>query len=74
MTDTSITLTIKMTNSERSEFTVSIVASSKVSEFKKSLFFEGNVVIPPQEQRLIYKGRVLRDDLIIESYGLNSSK
>ena len=60
-----ITVTIKCTNSE----TASIVIdrSCAVLEFKQKISEKLN--IPANIQRLVFKGKVLKDELTLEFYG-----
>jgi ubiquilin len=59
--------------SNGSKFTVRTSLVSPVSAFKAVL--AQNCDVPADQQRLIYKGRILKDDQTLESYGtyINSS-
>ncbi|KAK9135694.1 hypothetical protein Syun_015024 [Stephania yunnanensis] len=56
--------------SNGSKFSVQIALGSTVSEFKAAI--AQNCDVPPDLQRLIYKGRILKDDQTLESYGLQA--
>ena len=60
-----IKVTIKCSNAEKTE--ISTEKSATVAEFKQTV--SEKLGIPPEQQRLIYKGRVLKDELSLESYG-----
>lgn len=53
--------------SNGSKFTVRTSLGSMVSAFKAVL--AQNCDVPAEQQRLIYKGRILKDDQTLESYG-----
>lgn len=53
--------------SNGSKFTVRTSLGSAVSAFKAVL--AQNCDVPADQQRLIYKGRILKDDQTLESYG-----
>lgn len=53
--------------SNGSKFTVRTSLESSVTAFKAAL--AQNCDVPPDQQRLIYKGRILKDDQTLESYG-----
>lgn len=59
------TINIKCTNNEK--FSVSIDASSTILQLKEAV--ETTSSVPVLQQRLIYKGHVLKDVRTIESYG-----
>jgi ubiquilin len=50
-------------------FQVSTSDSLTVLEFKQMLSSPELSDVPVEQQRLIYKGRVLKDELTLESYG-----
>lgn len=54
--------------SNGSKFTVKTSLDSTVAVFKEVL--AQNCDVPADQQRLIYKGRILKDDQTLESYGL----
>ncbi|KZV48716.1 hypothetical protein F511_19256 [Dorcoceras hygrometricum] len=56
--------------SNGSKFSVSAALQSTVVEFKSLL--AQNCDIPAEQQRLIYKGRILKDDQTLVSYGLQA--
>ncbi|GFQ01854.1 ubiquitin domain-containing protein dsk2b [Phtheirospermum japonicum] len=56
--------------SNGSKFSVRTSLESTVGEFKGVLAQNGDV--PAQQQRLIYKGRILKDDQTLASYGLQA--
>ncbi|XP_044500396.1 ubiquitin domain-containing protein DSK2a-like isoform X2 [Mangifera indica] len=56
--------------SNGSKFSVDIDLDSTVESFKAVL--SEKCEIPPQQQRLIYKGRILKDDQTLKSYGLEA--
>ncbi|KAL2531228.1 Ubiquitin domain-containing protein DSK2b [Abeliophyllum distichum] len=56
--------------SNGSKFSVQVSLDSTVESFKSIL--DQNCEIPPQQQRLIYKGRILKDDHTLQSYGLEA--
>lgn len=53
--------------SNGSKFTVQISLESTVGSFKEVL--SPKCDIPAEQQRLIYKGRILKDDQTVQSYG-----
>jgi ubiquilin len=53
--------------SNGTKFTVRTSLESTVGVFKSLL--AQNCDVPPDQQRLIYKGRILKDDLALHSYG-----
>lgn len=53
--------------SNGSKFTVEISLESSVESFKAAL--AEKCEIPVDQQRLIYKGRILKDDQTLKSYG-----
>ncbi|XP_022762949.1 ubiquitin domain-containing protein DSK2b-like isoform X2 [Durio zibethinus] len=56
--------------SNGTKFTVRTSLESTVGSFKAVL--AQNCDIPAEQQRLIYKGRILKDDQTLESYGLQA--
>ncbi|PQQ04441.1 ubiquitin domain-containing protein DSK2a isoform X2 [Prunus yedoensis var. nudiflora] len=56
--------------SNGSKFTVQISLESTVGSFKEVL--SPKCDIPAEQQRLIYKGRILKDDQTVQSYGLEA--
>ncbi|XP_044469833.1 ubiquitin domain-containing protein DSK2b-like isoform X2 [Mangifera indica] len=56
--------------SNGSKFSVDIDLESSVETFKAVL--SEKCEIPPEQQRLIYKGRILKDDQTLKSYGLEA--
>ncbi|XXG39152.1 hypothetical protein AAC387_Pa01g0187 [Persea americana] len=66
--DGSVTVHIRCSNG--SKFSVQTSLDSTVGAFKAVL--AGNCDVPVDQQRLIYKGRILKDDQTLESYGLQA--
>ncbi|KAJ5190229.1 Ubiquitin-like protein DskB [Penicillium cinerascens] len=64
--DTSITFTVK--SSTDAKFTLSLPVSTPVSELKQKLSSSDYADTPAERQRLIYSGRVLKDNETLESY------
>lgn len=64
--DTSITFTVKSSND--SKFTLTLPASTPVSELKQRLSSSEYADTPAERQRLIYSGRVLKDNETLETY------
>ena len=60
-----ISITIKTSNAEKN--IVVIDKSATVAQLK--LAINDVMKVLPENQRLIYKGRVLKDDLTLENYG-----
>ncbi|CAN4116721.1 unnamed protein product [Withania somnifera] len=56
--------------SSGSKFAVKVNLDSTVGSFKSILVKHAN--IPAEQQRLIYKGRILKDEQTLESYGLEA--
>lgn len=63
--DNAVTVNIRCSNGNK--FSVQVSLDSSVESFKSVL--EQNCVIPAPQQRLIYKGRILKDDQTLISYG-----
>ncbi|GER50199.1 ubiquitin family protein [Striga asiatica] len=61
---------INIRGSNGSKFSVKTSLESTVAEFKGVL--AQNCDVPAQQQRLIYKGRILKDDQTLASYGLQA--
>ncbi|KAI0494025.1 hypothetical protein KFK09_024156 [Dendrobium nobile] len=62
--------TVNVRCSNGSKFSVQIALDATVGAFKTLLAEKSDV--PTQQQRLIYKGRILKDEQTLESYGLES--
>ncbi|XP_020585558.1 ubiquitin domain-containing protein DSK2b-like isoform X2 [Phalaenopsis equestris] len=62
------TVHVRCTNG--SKFSVQVALNTTVSAFKALLAEKSDV--PTQQQRLIYKGRILKDEQTLESYGMES--
>lgn len=60
-------ININVRCSNGSKFSVQIPLESTVGSFKDLI--AQNCEIPSQQQRLIYKGRILKDDQTLQSYG-----
>lgn len=60
-------VTINIRCSNGSKFTVKVSLESTVGSFKSVLAQQCD--IPAEQQRLIYKGRILKDDQTLRSYG-----
>jgi ubiquilin len=58
---------VKVQCSNQRKFSVDVDPASTVEEFKRLI--EEQEKIPAGEQRLIYKGRVLKNELTLGSYG-----
>nr|XP_043632195.1 ubiquitin domain-containing protein DSK2b-like isoform X2 [Erigeron canadensis] len=63
-----VTVNIRCSNGNK--FTVQVTLDSSVENFKSVL--AQNCDIPAPQQRLIYKGRILKDDQTLTSYGLEA--
>ncbi|XP_043707931.1 ubiquitin domain-containing protein DSK2a-like [Telopea speciosissima] len=68
--DTGVTVHIRCSNG--SKFSVRTILESTVGTFKTVL--AQNCDIPAEQQRLIFKGRILKDDQTLESYGLQEDQ
>ena len=64
--DTSITFTVK--SSTDAKFTLTLPISTLVSDLKQKLSSSEYADTPADRQRLIYSGRVLKDNETLESY------
>eukprot|EP00262_Sarcandra_glabra_P016173 TRINITY_DN518_c0_g1_i2.p1 TRINITY_DN518_c0_g1~~TRINITY_DN518_c0_g1_i2.p1 ORF type:complete len:543 (-),score=94.52 TRINITY_DN518_c0_g1_i2:357-1985(-) len=62
--------TVHIRCSNGSKFSVQMSLQSTVGSFKAVL--AENCDVPAEQQRLIYKGRILKDDQTLESYGLQA--
>jgi len=65
-----ITVHIRCSNAQK--FTVKVNTSKTVQEFKEQIAEE--VSVPAPQQRLIYKGRVLKDEQTLESYSVEEDQ
>ncbi|KAH0687933.1 hypothetical protein KY290_019594 [Solanum tuberosum] len=63
-------VTINIRCSSGTKFSVQVSLDSTVGSFKSILAQQAN--IPAEQQRLIYKGRILKDEQTLESYGLEA--
>ncbi|XP_071735338.1 ubiquitin domain-containing protein DSK2b-like [Rutidosis leptorrhynchoides] len=63
-------VTVNVRCSNGTKFTVQASLDASVESFKSVL--EQNCDIPAAQQRLIYKGRILKDDQTLKSYGLEA--
>ncbi|XP_076927532.1 ubiquitin domain-containing protein DSK2b-like [Bidens hawaiensis] len=66
--DAEINLNIRCSNGNK--FSVRTTLRLTIAEFKDLVALNGDV--PANQQRLIYKGRILKDDQTLESYGLQA--
>ena len=62
--------TIHVKATSGSKITVSVEMSLTVSELKATLAAEDKANVPANQQRLIYRGHVMKDERALESYGL----
>eukprot|EP00197_Chlamydomonas_leiostraca_P015521 CAMPEP_0202867466 /NCGR_PEP_ID=MMETSP1391-20130828/9451_1 /ASSEMBLY_ACC=CAM_ASM_000867 /TAXON_ID=1034604 /ORGANISM="Chlamydomonas leiostraca, Strain SAG 11-49" /LENGTH=315 /DNA_ID=CAMNT_0049547513 /DNA_START=22 /DNA_END=966 /DNA_ORIENTATION=+ len=72
-----INLVIKPTAVQTAKYNVSIEKTATVGELKESVFQEQQNqgaanAIEPANQRLIYKGQILKDERTVESYGIGN--
>ncbi|XP_027345573.1 ubiquitin domain-containing protein DSK2a-like isoform X2 [Abrus precatorius] len=65
-----VNVNINVRCSHGSKFSVQISLDSTVGSFKDLV--ARNCDIPAEQQRLIYKGRILKDDQTLQSYGLEA--
>ncbi|GLT26895.1 hypothetical protein SLA2020_019350 [Shorea laevis] len=63
-------VTVNIRSSNGSKFSVKISLDSTVGSFKAVI--AQNSDVPADQQRLIYKGRILKDDQTLQSYGLEA--
>lgn len=63
-----IEVNVNIRCSNGSKFSVKTSLDSTVSEFKAVV--AQNCDVPAEQQRLIYKGRILKDDQTLVSYGI----
>lgn len=66
--DGGVTVNVRCSNG--SKFSVQVKLDETVGSFKVVL--AQNCDVPAEQQRLIYKGRILKDDQTLESYGLEA--
>jgi hypothetical protein len=66
----SISVNVKCSNADKYE--VSVAASASVAEFKQALAAVSGVAA--EDQRLIHKGRVLKDDAALDFYGVEDGQ
>lgn len=64
-----VNVNINVRCSNGSKFSVQIAVDSTVSSFKDAAACSCD--IPAEQQRLIYKGRILKDDQTLRSYGIS---
>ncbi|XP_055803340.1 ubiquitin domain-containing protein DSK2b-like [Solanum dulcamara] len=64
--DQKVTINVRCSNG--SKFSVQVTLDSSVGSFKSTLSQHSD--IPAEQQRLIYKGRILKDEQTLASYGL----
>ena len=62
--------TIHVKATSGSKITVSVELSTTVGELKTTLEAADKADTPSAQQRLIYKGHVLKDEKTLESYGV----
>jgi hypothetical protein len=62
-----ITITVKCSNTDKDTFVVDVGLT--IGEFKDAI--AEKMGVPVSAQRLIFKGRVLKDELTLEHYGMN---
>ncbi|KAL2333913.1 hypothetical protein Fmac_015126 [Flemingia macrophylla] len=67
-----VNVNINVRCSNGSKFSVQIAVSSTVGSFKDLV--ARSCDIPAEQQRLIYKGRILKDDQTLQSYVINSGQ
>ncbi|KAM3362886.1 ubiquitin domain-containing protein DSK2a isoform X1 [Capsicum galapagoense] len=66
--DRKVTINVRCSNG--SKFSVQVTLESSVGSFKSVLAQHSD--IPAEQQRLIYKGRILKDEQTLASYGLEA--
>lgn len=64
-----ITVNIKCSNADKA--TIKVERNATVLDMKELI--AGSLSVPAAQQRLIYKGRVLKDDLTVEHYDIQDS-
>lgn len=65
-----LTLSIKPTAQQNAKYTVSIESVQTILELKEAVHQAmGASGYPAAEQRLIYKGQILKDERTVSSYG-----
>lgn len=64
--ETQLTFTVKAGNDKK--LSVSIISSATVADLKSKLAAPDQADVPPERQRLIYSGRVLKDHDTLASY------
>lgn len=69
MSDDTITLKIKM-STNNTLFEVSISKSATVKELKNACSADDKSKISPPEQNLVYKGRILADEKLLNDYNI----
>ncbi len=62
--------TIHVKATSGAKITVSVELSLTVAELKATLAAEDKANVPANQQRLIYRGHVMKDERVLESYGL----
>ncbi|KAK7360291.1 hypothetical protein VNO77_02274 [Canavalia gladiata] len=65
-----VNVSINVRCSNGSKFSVQVALDSTIRSFKDIV--ARNCDIPAEQQRLIYKGRILKDDQTLQSYGLEA--
>mmetsp|Transcript_71670 Transcript_71670/g.202621 ORF Transcript_71670/g.202621 Transcript_71670/m.202621 type:complete len:269 (-) Transcript_71670:1069-1875(-) len=68
---TSATMTLTVQCTDANKFSVSVPMDTTVVEFKALIV--GQASCPAEQQRLIHRGRVLKDEATLESYGISDS-
>jgi hypothetical protein len=64
-----LSLTVKLSNG--TQYRVEVEASGTVADLKKKVAEASS--IPPEQQRLIFAGHILRDPQTLESVGIKQS-
>ena len=62
--------TVHVKATSGTKITVSVELSLTVAELKATLSAEDKANVPANQQRLIYRGHVMKDERALESYGL----